>query len=81
MTADSRMKMSRRRLLGVAGGIGVQNMHRTYQTIIPPRPEMLNIIRTAHERGSPSSTAPKPRARTSASAFWAKRSSPFATRW
>jgi aryl-alcohol dehydrogenase-like predicted oxidoreductase len=32
-------------------GLGVQNMHRTYQTIIPPRAEMLNIIRTAHERG------------------------------
>jgi aryl-alcohol dehydrogenase-like predicted oxidoreductase len=95
MTADSSMKMSRRSLLGVAGGLaaapllaasaapvlaqssgatsatetsppgtrtlgtlevssiglGVQNMHRTYQTIIPPRAEMLNIIRTAHERG------------------------------
>jgi aryl-alcohol dehydrogenase-like predicted oxidoreductase len=95
MTADSTMKMSRRSLLGVAGGLaavpllaasaapvlaqsggatpaagasplgtrtlgtlevssiglGVQNMHRTYQTIIPPRAEMLNIIRTAHERG------------------------------
>lgn len=32
-------------------GIGVQNMSRTYQTTIPSRPEMLNIIRTAHERG------------------------------
>lgn len=32
-------------------GLGVQNMHRTYQTIIPPRAEMLNIIRTARERG------------------------------
>jgi aryl-alcohol dehydrogenase-like predicted oxidoreductase len=32
-------------------GLGVQNMHRTYQTIIPSRPEMLNIIRTAYERG------------------------------
>jgi aryl-alcohol dehydrogenase-like predicted oxidoreductase len=95
MTADKSMKMSRRSLLGVAGGLaaapllaasaapvlaqpsgttaatetsplgtrtlgtlevssvglGVQNMHRTYHTIIPPRPEMLNIIRTAHERG------------------------------
>jgi opacity protein-like surface antigen len=26
-------------------GLGVQNMHRTYQTTIPSRPEMLNIIR------------------------------------
>lgn len=32
-------------------GLGVQNMHRTYQTTIPSRPEMINIIRTAHERG------------------------------
>ncbi|RWK78317.1 MAG: aldo/keto reductase, partial [Mesorhizobium sp.] len=30
-------------------GLGVQNMHRTYQTTIPSRPEMINIIRTAHE--------------------------------
>lgn len=32
-------------------GLGVQNMGRTYQTIIPPRPEMINIIRTAFDRG------------------------------
>jgi aryl-alcohol dehydrogenase-like predicted oxidoreductase len=32
-------------------GLGVQNMSRTYQTTIPSRPEMLNIIRTAFERG------------------------------
>ncbi len=32
-------------------GIGVQNMWRTYQTTIPSRPEMLNIIRTAFDRG------------------------------
>ncbi len=32
-------------------GLGVQNMARTYQTTIPSRPEMINIIRTAHERG------------------------------
>lgn len=32
-------------------GLGVQNMHRTYQTTIPYRPEMINIIRTAYERG------------------------------
>ncbi|WP_363283179.1 hypothetical protein [Mesorhizobium sp.] len=30
-------------------GLGVQNMHRTYQTTIPSRPEMINIIRTAVE--------------------------------
>ncbi len=32
-------------------GLGVQNMHRTYQTTVPYRPEMIHIIRTAHERG------------------------------
>jgi aryl-alcohol dehydrogenase-like predicted oxidoreductase len=32
-------------------GLGVQNMHRTYQTTVPSRPEMHNIIRTAFDRG------------------------------
>src|SRR5215207_3628821 len=32
-------------------GLGVQNMSRTYQTTIPSRPEMYNIIRTAFDRG------------------------------
>jgi len=32
-------------------GLGVQNMSRTYQTTIPSRLEMLNIIRTAFENG------------------------------
>lgn len=32
-------------------GLGVQNMPRTYQTTIPYRPEMINIIRKAYERG------------------------------
>ena len=32
-------------------GLGVQNMHRTYQTTIPSRSEMLHIIRTAFDRG------------------------------
>jgi aryl-alcohol dehydrogenase-like predicted oxidoreductase len=44
----------RRRLgsLEVSGiGIGVQNMSRTYQTTIPSRSEMHNIIRTAFDRG------------------------------
>ena len=31
-------------------GLGVQNMHRTYQTTIPSRPEMINIIRTAFDQ-------------------------------
>jgi aryl-alcohol dehydrogenase-like predicted oxidoreductase len=32
-------------------GLGVQNMTRTYQTTVPGRPEMINIIRTAHLNG------------------------------
>lgn len=32
-------------------GLGVQNMSRTYQTTVPSRPEMHNIIRTAYDRG------------------------------
>ena len=32
-------------------GLGVQNMHRTYQTTIPHRPEMVSLIRAAFERG------------------------------
>lgn len=45
---------SRRRLgtLEVSSvGLGVQNMSRTYQTTIPTRSEMINIIRTAFDRG------------------------------
>jgi aryl-alcohol dehydrogenase-like predicted oxidoreductase len=44
-----------RRRLGTlevsAVGLGVQNMSRTYQQTIPTRFEMLNIIRTAFDRG------------------------------
>lgn len=47
--------LSRRRRLGSlevsSVGLGVQNMSRTYQTTIPTRSEMLNIIRTAFDRG------------------------------
>lgn len=32
-------------------GLGVQNMHRRYETTVPYRPEMTNIIRTAYDRG------------------------------
>ncbi|MCW0000115.1 aldo/keto reductase [Pararhizobium sp. YC-54] len=46
---DGRRKLGTLEVSSV--GIGVQNMHRTYQTTIPSRPEMINIIRTAHERG------------------------------
>jgi hypothetical protein len=44
-----------RRRLGAlevsAIGMGVQNMSRTFQTTIPSRPEMHNIIRSAFDRG------------------------------
>lgn len=44
-----------RRRLGTlevsAVGLGVQNMSRKYETTIPTRSEMLNIIRTAFDRG------------------------------
>jgi aryl-alcohol dehydrogenase-like predicted oxidoreductase len=32
-------------------GLGVQNMSRTYQTTVPSRPEMINSIQTAFDRG------------------------------
>jgi aryl-alcohol dehydrogenase-like predicted oxidoreductase len=32
-------------------GLGVQNMSRTYQTTVPRRAEMINIIRTAFDQG------------------------------
>lgn len=32
-------------------GLGVQNMSRKYETTVPHRPEMINIIRTAYDRG------------------------------
>ncbi len=32
-------------------GIGVQNMHRKYTTTVPYRPEMINILREAYDRG------------------------------
>lgn len=32
-------------------GLGVQNMHRTYQTTIPYKPEMIKIIRKAFDSG------------------------------
>lgn len=53
-TASASAVAGRRRLgsLEVSSiGLGVQNMHRTYQTTVPYRPEMLNIIRVARERG------------------------------
>lgn len=48
--------MSKKRKLGASLevssiGLGVQNMSRTYQTTIPSRSEMHNIIRTAFDKG------------------------------
>ncbi|HSI32697.1 MAG TPA: aldo/keto reductase [Tepidisphaeraceae bacterium] len=44
-----------RRKLGTlevsAVGLGVQNMSRRYETTVPYRPEMINIIRAAFDRG------------------------------
>lgn len=34
-----------------AVGLGVQNMHRTYQTTIPDRAEMIRVIRAAYDSG------------------------------
>ncbi len=52
----SRSKVTTKRKLGgtlevSSIGLGVQNMSRTYQTTIPTRNEMYNIIRTAFENG------------------------------
>ena len=47
--------MTRSRQLGTlkvsSVGLGVQNMSRTYQTTVPARGEMIDIIRTAFDRG------------------------------
>jgi aryl-alcohol dehydrogenase-like predicted oxidoreductase len=46
--------LGRRRLGSLevsALGLGVQNMSRKYETTVPYRPEMINIIRAAHDRG------------------------------
>jgi aryl-alcohol dehydrogenase-like predicted oxidoreductase len=54
LSTDNTSIHGRRRLgnLEVSSvGLGVQNMSRTYQTTIPHRPEMINIIRTAFDRG------------------------------
>lgn len=47
-------KPGRRRLgtLEVSSiGLGVQNMHRTYQTTVPSRTEMISLIRSAYDKG------------------------------
>lgn len=50
----SNASIGRRRLgkLEVSAvGLGVQNMHRRYETTVPYRPEMISIIRAAYDRG------------------------------
>ncbi|RYU91936.1 aldo/keto reductase [Mucilaginibacter terrigena] len=56
LTSATPVPLSGRRKLGgkleVSNiGLGVQNMWRTYQTTIPYRPEMINIIRKAYDNG------------------------------
>lgn len=54
-TTGSATAQPGRRLLGnlevSSVGLGVQNMHRAYTTLVPYRPEMLDIIRTAFDNG------------------------------
>ncbi|TPM89655.1 MULTISPECIES: aldo/keto reductase [unclassified Mesorhizobium] len=54
-THASTVALTDRRKLGTLEvssiGLGVQNMHRTYETTIPHRPEMIDLIRTAFDRG------------------------------
>ena len=54
-TGSLATKLSGRRKLGSlevsSVGLGVQNMSRKYETTVPYRPEMINIIRTAHDHG------------------------------
>jgi aryl-alcohol dehydrogenase-like predicted oxidoreductase len=47
-TVDARRKLGSLEVSSI--GLGVQNMSRTYQTTIPSRPEMINIIRAAFDR-------------------------------
>ena len=46
---SGRRKLGRLEVSSV--GLGVQNVTRTYDTTVPHRPEMINIIRTAFDRG------------------------------
>jgi aryl-alcohol dehydrogenase-like predicted oxidoreductase len=48
-TSPGRRKLGKLEVSSV--GLGVQNMSRTYQTTVPYRPEVINIIRTAFDRG------------------------------
>jgi aryl-alcohol dehydrogenase-like predicted oxidoreductase len=46
---SGRRKLGRLEVSSV--GLGVQNVSRKYETTVPHRPEMVNIIRTAFDRG------------------------------
>jgi len=51
---NANTSLGRRRLgkLEVSAiGMGVQNMHRRYETTVPYRPEMISILRAAYDRG------------------------------
>jgi aryl-alcohol dehydrogenase-like predicted oxidoreductase len=48
-TSNGRRKLGKLEVSAV--GLGVQNMSRKYETTVPYRPEMINIIRTAFDRG------------------------------
>ncbi|GFE63819.1 aldo/keto reductase [Litoreibacter roseus] len=54
-TAQSGAAAPGRRMLGgvevSALGLGVQNMHRTFHTIVPERDDMITLIRTAFDEG------------------------------
>ena len=53
-SAGGNIPVGRRRLgkLEVSSiGLGVQNMHRRYETTTPYRPEMISILRAAYDRG------------------------------
>jgi aryl-alcohol dehydrogenase-like predicted oxidoreductase len=54
LPGDNSTNIGRRKLgsLEVSGiGLGVQNTSRKYETTVPYRPEMINIIRTAFDQG------------------------------
>jgi aryl-alcohol dehydrogenase-like predicted oxidoreductase len=51
----TQVRMNGRRKLGSlevsSVGLGVQNVSRSYETLVPYRPEMINIIRAAYDHG------------------------------
>lgn len=49
VTAPGRRRLGRLEVSSI--GLGVQNMARKYETTVPYRPEMLNIIRRAYDSG------------------------------